>query len=957
MNGPRAGSAPDRRGRREDTDLENLSPAELRGLVQQQKREIKKLSRRMRNFILERHRINAAGEAHTALESLRAEKQQKLEKYMGLLLENSPNVILITDQDGRIVFCSSTFLSMAKIDHFDMINGLLLYEVYRMFESDDFAAEGWQQFLDIRASGKKLEADAGILFPGVGERRLFKIYSTPMLDSQGNFGGVLAFYIDTTSLRRAEAEARTQLLLDATPLSCFLLDETGRPYDSNLEAVKCFGADSRQELIDHFYEYLPEHQALGELTRSEFALRITEAVNIGQNRFEMLFRSKQGREFPAEVTMVRVNWQHTCHIAVYLRDLSEIRANEERAREADRRNRALAVEFEAARAASEAKSGFLASMSHEIRTPMNVIIGMSELIPMDNLNEVQTRYLRDIRGVSQSLLQIINDILDFSKIEAGKLELIPDHYRVAGLFDNVCSLIRFTIADKPLEFRASLAEDIPPVLFGDEIRVRQVIINILNNAVKYTGEGYVDFSLCKTEKNGHPYLVFRVEDTGAGIKQTDFLRLFGAFEQFDVRKNRGIAGTGLGLSITKRLVDLMNGEIEVKSEYGKGSVFTVSIPLMEGDPAWVEPSAVLEEVTVSSGARILVVDDNAVNITVALAYLLKHGVTPDTASSGREAIAQISAKKYDLVFMDHMMPEMDGAEATRHIRSLPGDYYRALPIIALSANAVSGARESFLEAGMNDFISKPIEAAELNRVLAAWLPREKILTGKKPAEKKPAGTGTEKEDMMKEAELNETIERLKSISDLSVASALSRLGGDRTLYIEILHQFCADLDKDLDTIRDGLKTGVLHKSGIKIHALKTVLLNTGNEFLAAWARDLEQAVKAKDIGTCNRQIPNFCAGLEKFRDELRKIPALEPDAAPVKKADIARDLLIADLELLADYCHACRTADAEKAAETLNLTTYREDIDVEIREIYHLVKSFDYEEAMTKIDTVKSALE
>ncbi|MDR1946852.1 MAG: hypothetical protein LBQ51_06775, partial [Desulfovibrio sp.] len=290
-----------------------------------------------------------------------------------------------------------------------------------------------------------------------------------------------------------------------------------------------------------------------------------------------------------------------------------------------RQNQWLVEANKKAEMASKSKGYFLANMSHEIRTPMNAIIGIADLMRTDNLDETQREYLADIKKTSGSLLNIINDILDFSKIEAGKMTLVRTHYNLFALFDNIRSITEFFAAEKALRLECGIDENLPRLLYGDEGRVRQIVMNLVSNAVKYTRKGHVSLRFRRTAKNEREYLSITVTDTGIGIRQEDFPRLFESFEQLDKNKNRGIAGTGLGLAVTKRLVDLMDGELSFASEYGKGSEFTVLLPLAEGDPLKAEITKLRKRCTVSPDARILVVDDNALNLTVAQGFLARHG--------------------------------------------------------------------------------------------------------------------------------------------------------------------------------------------------------------------------------------------------------------------------------------------------------------------------------------------
>ncbi|MCL2057638.1 MAG: ATP-binding protein [Oscillospiraceae bacterium] len=406
---------------------------------------------------------------------------------------------------------------------------------------------------------------------------------------------------------------------------------------------------------------------------------------------------------------------------------------------ADARGRELEVQMQAAQVASEAKSRFLASMSHEIRAPMNAIIGMSDLIRTDNLDMTQRTFFGDIKKMSKSLLQIINDVLDFSRIEAGKLEITPVHFNLLELFNNICSMCRFLAEAKGLYFYCSYGSDVPAVVYGDDVRVRQVVFNIINNAIKYTREGQVSFSVGRDDRDsgadsdGSDCVVFTIKDTGIGIKEDDLAKLFNAFYQVDMAVNHGIDGSGLGLSITKNLVSLMGGEIDVQSSYGEGSEFTVRLPLAEGDPGLVGGLAPAPLIRATDGARVLVVDDSQINLKVALAYLERHNIHAETALSGPEAIMKIqkAGRPYDLVFMDHMMPIMDGVETTHRIRALG---FADLPIVALTANAIEGIRDLFLQSDMNDFLSKPIDPEKLNSALVRWLPPSLLVGGGAAAE-------------------------------------------------------------------------------------------------------------------------------------------------------------------------------------------------------------------------------
>jgi CheY-like chemotaxis protein/anti-sigma regulatory factor (Ser/Thr protein kinase) len=354
---------------------------------------------------------------------------------------------------------------------------------------------------------------------------------------------------------------------------------------------------------------------------------------------------------------------------------------------------------------------------------MNAIIGISNMLKATELTEEQKGYVNTIRSSSQVLLNLINDILDFSKIEADKLELVNDYFRLPALLDRLKNIFELLFAEKDLTFSCVFAEDLPGVIYGDEKRINQVISNLLSNALKYTRAGGVTLRVSAEGESG---VVIGVEDTGIGIKEDALPKLFTAFEQLDLVRNKNVQGTGLGLAITRRLCHMMNGSISVTSEYNKGSVFTIRLPLQRGTEADLPEEKKAADAFTAPDARVLLVDDIDINLEVAAFTLSSFGITAETASGGHEAVEKARANTYDIIFMDHMMPDMDGMEATKSIRSL-GGYNAAVPIIALTANVVGGAKEAFLSGGFNGLLPKPMESDVLAEALLRWLPAELII--------------------------------------------------------------------------------------------------------------------------------------------------------------------------------------------------------------------------------------
>ncbi|MDR1083142.1 MAG: response regulator [Coriobacteriales bacterium] len=372
--------------------------------------------------------------------------------------------------------------------------------------------------------------------------------------------------------------------------------------------------------------------------------------------------------------------------------------------------------------ANAAKSEFLAKISHDIRSPMNAVIGLAQMLSATGLDTHQRELLTKIQTSSDGLLALINDLLDLSKIEAGKLEVIDDYFDFKDFLSELSSVFEVLLKQKELALHTHFAADIPEIVYTDAKRLQQILTNLVNNAYKYTPSGWVDFSVSRTRDG---LVRLEVCDTGIGIREDELNKLFTAFEQLDIKRNRDITGTGLGLAITKQLVELMGGSIEVQSVYGEGSTFSVVLPLKEGARADLpHDSGTYREFT-APDARILIVDDVAVNTEIAEFMLEPFEVQVETAADGQQALDMVQREHFDLILMDHMMPVMDGVEATKLIRELDGPNSK-VAIIAMTANAVSGVVEMFLAAGFDGYISKPMDAALLSMVLYEHLPKNLI---------------------------------------------------------------------------------------------------------------------------------------------------------------------------------------------------------------------------------------
>ncbi|MDR1622312.1 MAG: response regulator [Synergistaceae bacterium] len=790
-------------------------------------------------------------------------------KYMNLLLENSLNTIMFLNKDGVIDFCSERMVRTMAVSDRSAIQGRHFSEVYGSFAHEAFIQGAERTFLKIQTDKKPVEEELKIAFPGVEIPHVYVVQSIPLVNEDGFFEGAQVVFFDSATLVTSVANKHVQAMLDAAPLMVSIWDEKGNMLDCNREALRLLGLSKKTDYTESFYELQPEFQPDGERSIDKAKQLIRAAFETGYRQFEWTYRAMTGELLPVETTLVRISWEDGFRLAAYSRDLREFKAKEAEVREANERGMELEVEKRTALAASGAKSAFLASMSHEIRTPMNAIIGMSDLIRVDNLDDQQKAYLRDIQKTSHTLLQIINEILDFSKIEAGKMDLVPANYSILALYHNICSLIHVSMENKGLQFRHGFADDIPEILFGDEVRVQQIILNILNNAVKYTAEGYVELQMTRAMWKSCDCLAVTVGDTGSGIKEEDLPRLFDKFTQFGFQKHRELTGTGLGLSIAKQLTDMMKGDIIVESEYGRGTTFTVYLPLVEGNPEKLERERAFRRVMARPDVKVLVVDDNAINLTVALGYLQRHDIKADTSESGAKAIDMVQAKPYDLVFMDHMMPEMDGMETMERIRALPDQRCREVPIVVLSANAIAGMEQTFLEAGMSDFLSKPIDPLKLNRVLIDWLPPEKLFLSE-PEKCEESGKNSDalraKLETYESRKKNEAREKRNVVLDLE--ASCSNFPGGETAYRKILSNFGRNHDADSEVIASMLEAGDAQGARRFVHALKNAAALIGTERLRAAASALETALSEDTEATEATEKAPWGGPLETMRTEM-----------------------------------------------------------------------------------------
>jgi PAS domain S-box-containing protein len=691
-----------------------------------------------------------------------------------------------------------------------------------------------------------------------------------------------------------EADECTQVLFDATPLSSFMVDKRLNIIECNQEIVRLFGLQVKQDFIEKMYDLFPEYQPSGELSEERLNDYFDEAFDEGYCRFEWMHQKHDGEQIPTEVSLVRVKFRSEYAVAGFIRDLRELKT--------------MIAEMQKAKIAEEsskAKSDFLAKMSHEIRTPMNAILGITEIQLQDKSLSLTTKEaLERIYNSGDLLLGIINDILDLSKIEAGKLELHVTQYDIASLIHDTVKLNILRYENKPIDFKLIVSEDIPSTLEGDELRIKQILNNLLSNAFKYTQEGQIEFELSveRQENNSSGIITFRVSDTGQGMTTDQVNKLGDRFNRFNMEANRKTEGTGLGMNITMNLIQLMKGNINIESTPGLGSTFIVRLPQesLSSDVIGKEMSENLMKMNLKNTTklrnaqitqefmpygRVLVVDDVETNLYVARGLMAPYGISVDTAISGFDAIEKIrSGSSYDIIFMDHMMPRMDGIEATKLIRGL--GYTK--PIVALTANALAGQAEIFLKNSFDDYISKPIDIRQLNNAL---------------------------NKLIRDKQTKETLEEARKQKNTLYA------GGKHSIAVEpqLAEYFTRDAKKAIRILTQICENKCRREADvssyiINVHSMKSALANVGENELSDEAAQLEQAGRDNNIDLILSSMPLF---LEKLNKIVEKFSKNEEAAAAGELRDENVDSAIFQEKLQAIQT-ACAIYDKKAAKNALS---------------------------------------
>jgi PAS domain S-box-containing protein len=872
------------------------------------------------------------------LEQIIEERTRDAEQKTSLLtaiFDSAPLVMFCKDIDLNFTTCNKHMRKVFRLGDDEMPNG-----------GERGVFSGGQRFAEnsdrmVISAKRPVRFEETVAMPW-GEELVFEVVKAPLRQADGEVTGIVGIARDVTQRKKAEerardAEERMRLMLNAAPLSITMWDKNYRIIACSYEARRMLGLPDEGDIYEDFLRLIPERQPNGRASLEFFAEEMGKAFERGRNRQDWVHTNALGEPVPMDVHMVRMKHKGNDVLAAYARDLREQDAMIAKIEETSRKRAE-------AEAASIAKTKFLAAVSHEMRTPMNTIMGIAELhmqneaLPFD-LAESMNRIYQS----GDILFGIISDLIDVSQMETGKFKLKPENYELASVLNDVAQLNIMENGSKPVVFSLYVDENLPAALFGDAVRIKQVVNNIVSNAFKYTDHGMVSLeALCEPgEVEDMTTLVFEIADTGPGMAPEELKELYDEFARFD----NTTMGLGLGLSIAKRLVGMMDGSIDIESSPGMGTVFTLRLPQKKAGEATIGKElaenlmkfkfATFSQMHKAQIVRdpmpygsVLVVDDVDSNLYVAKLLLQPYGLKIETAVDAFDALNKIKQGSiYDIVFMDHMMPLMDGVEATKQLRAL--GYGRT--IVALSANALPGHAEMFLESGFDGFVSKPIDTRELNAALNKWI------RDKQPPEVIEAAR--------REAEGN---------ARRAMASASENTG--EAVTPELAALFIRDAQKAIKAIEKAHYNSYGEEDMgpflISVHAIKAALANIGENELAETAQGLEQAARVNNTEFILGEGLGFMQSISDVIEKLKPLAKSEELAEEEELADSDRAYLTDMLVQIRVACGEYDKKTAKAAMAGLSQRKWPHHIKDKLDEISERILHSDFEEAAQAADAI-----